>query len=162
MNASEIRLPRAVADTEKGIILASADVNAPPERVFRALTTRDEVEQWWGAPAVYTVRDWIAEVRTGGKYTMMVQRPDGSGLPASGEFLVVDPPRKLSHTRKYDWDYPELGRRVTTVTFLLEPVEGGTRITMRHEGFEGLSKPAYDHAGGWERFLGWLRDYLES
>jgi hypothetical protein len=37
--------PRAVADGGSGTIIAIADVDGPPERVFRALTT-NEVECW--------------------------------------------------------------------------------------------------------------------
>jgi len=39
------RAPRAVADGGSGTIIAIADVDGPPERVFRALTT-NEVECW--------------------------------------------------------------------------------------------------------------------
>jgi hypothetical protein len=74
----------------------------------------------------------------------------------------IDAPSKIVQTRKYDWDCPVLGRRDTTVTYSLEPVEKGTLITVRHDGFVGLRGPADEHAAGWERFLGWLAGYLNS
>lgn len=59
----------------------------------------------------------------------------------------------------YEWDHPLLGRRETTVTYRLAPIATGARVTLRHEGF-GRSEPAYEHAEGWERFLGWLHAYM--
>jgi uncharacterized protein YndB with AHSA1/START domain len=150
--------PDARAITDGDIVLATVDVAAAPERVFRALTT-DEAERWWGAPGVYTIEDWKADVRVGGAWSLLIRLPDGSALPASGEFLQVDAPSKLVQTRRYDWDHPTLGRRVTKVTYSLLPIASGTRVTVRHEDF-GCSEPAYEHAGGWERFLDWLSAYL--
>jgi len=37
-----------------------------------------------------------------------------------------------------------------------------TRLTIRHEGFSGLDAAAYEHADGWERVLGWLKEHIES
>jgi uncharacterized protein YndB with AHSA1/START domain len=42
---------RAVADLTKGLILASVEIDAPPERVFRALSSV-EVAEWWGSTQV--------------------------------------------------------------------------------------------------------------
>ncbi len=150
--------PRAVTDSDT--ILATADVEAPPERVFRALTT-DEVERWWGSADTYRVTQWTADLRAGGRWSLVVRHPDGNAFPASGQFLELDPPHKLVQTRKYDWDSPGLGRRETRVTFRLDPIPRGTRVTVRHDGFAGLWEPANEHAAGWERFLGWLTAYLK-
>lgn len=149
----------AHAVTDGDIILATVDVAAPAERVLRALTT-SEVERWWGAPGVYAIEAWRADVRPGGAWSLVIRLPDGTPLPSSGEFLLVDA-SKIVQTRRYDFDHPTLGRRLTKVTTLLTAIDGGTRVTVRHEDF-GRSEPAYEHAGGWERFLDWLAAYLRS
>ena len=77
-----------------------------------------------------------------------------------GEFLEIDAPRKIVFTRKYEWEFPQLGRRETTVTYRFDPIATGTRVTVRHDGFDGLSGPADQHAEGWERVLGWLDAYM--
>ena len=152
---------RAVADRELGMILAIADIPAAPDRVFTALIT-DDLETWWGAPHVYTIADWKADLRVGGKWTLNVVLPDGMALPASGEFLVIEKPGKIVITRRYDWDFPILGRRDTKVTYLLDPIENGTRLTVRQEGFGEAVEACYQHADGWERYLGWLEEYFSN
>jgi len=41
--------PKAIADGAAGMLLASAEVAATPERAFAALMT-SEVERWWTWP----------------------------------------------------------------------------------------------------------------
>jgi uncharacterized protein YndB with AHSA1/START domain len=136
-NESKRRSPYAVTDGDT--ILATVEVGAPPERVFRALTT-DEVEQWWGSADTYRVVNWTADLRVGGQWSLGVRLPDAKVLPASGEFIEIDKPNKIVQTRRYDWDHPTLGRRVTTVTYRLDPIATGARVTVRHDGFGGISE----------------------
>jgi uncharacterized protein YndB with AHSA1/START domain len=153
--------PAARAVTDGEIVLASVDIAAPPERVWRALMT-DECERWWGAPSVYAIESWNADVRAGGKWSLVIRLPDGTGLPASGEFIEATP-SKIVQTRRYDWDHPTLGRHVTKVATQLAAIDGGTHVTVRHEDFgagENAHAAAVEHAGGWERLLVWLAAYL--
>ncbi len=154
---SRRRPARAVTDGDT--ILATADVAMPPERVFRALTT-DEVERWWGSADTYRMTEWRADLRVGGRWRVAVRRADGNTFPAIGEFLEIDAPRRIVQTRKYEWEHPLLGGRETTVTYRLDPIATGTRVTVRHEGFAGRSAAADEHAEGWERVLGWLDAYM--
>jgi uncharacterized protein YndB with AHSA1/START domain len=149
----------ARAITDGDIVLATIDVPAPPERVVRALMT-DECERWWGAAGVYTIECWKASVRPGGTWSLVIRLPDGTPLPSSGEFLEVTP-TMIVQTRRYDFDHPTLGRRVTKVTTHLLPADHATRIVVRHEDF-GASEPAFEHAGGWERMLDWLGEHLRA
>jgi uncharacterized protein YndB with AHSA1/START domain len=140
-------------------VMASADIGAPPEQVFRALVT-DEVVQWWGSADTYRMVDWSADLRVGGRWTVIARAADGKDLSASGDFLEIEAPRRIVQTRKYRWDHPSLGRRETKVAYLLEPIATGTRVTICHGGFAGLSEAAAEHAEGWGRVLGWLQAYV--
>ncbi|MBX6331269.1 MAG: SRPBCC domain-containing protein [Gemmatimonadaceae bacterium] len=151
--------PRAVTDGET--VLATMDMRATPERIFRALTT-SETEAWWGAPDTYQATAWTSDLRVGGRWSVDIRLADGSTFPAGGEYLEIDAPRRVVHTRRYDWDYPELGRRDTTVTYLLEPIDDGTRVTVRHDGFAGLRGPADHHVDGWKGFLQYLARYVDG
>jgi uncharacterized protein YndB with AHSA1/START domain len=148
---------RAVADVGGGIILATVDIEAPPERVFRALTT-DEVTQWWGSDAVYWTKEWTADVRVGGAWRAGGRGADGVAFSVGGEYVEIDPPRKIVQTWKPDWD----GGHVTTITYSLDPIEGGTRVTVRHEGFGDRAESCERHAQGWELVLGWLRGHASA
>jgi uncharacterized protein YndB with AHSA1/START domain len=134
---------RAVADLREGLILATVDIAAPPERVFRALAS-EEICQWWVRPGVFDTREWTGDLRVGGHW-----RASGiaSGQPYAieGEFLEIDPPRRLVHT----WLLVGAPGPATTVSYVLEPVDGGTRLTLRHSGI-GIPAVCENTCAGWE------------
>jgi uncharacterized protein YndB with AHSA1/START domain len=149
--------PRAVADLAEGLIVGTVEIAAPPERVFRALAS-DEVTRWWGSADTYRTTRFQADLRVGGAWLSEGVGADGHTFSVGGEFLEVDPPRRLAQTWRASWE----GGVVTTVRYRLEPIAGGTRLTIRHEGFGDRRQACQDHAIGWERVLGWLRGHLEE
>jgi hypothetical protein len=62
----------------------------------------------------------------------------------------------------YDNAHPLLGPRETTITYRLDPIPAGTRLTLRDEGYIGRSEAAYGNAEHWERVLGWLDAYFAT
>jgi uncharacterized protein YndB with AHSA1/START domain len=136
---SSTKSARAVADLDEGLILGSVTIAAPPERVFRALTS-DEIVKWWGSDRTYRVTGWTSDLRVG------------------GEYLEIDPPRKLIQTWVYDWG----DRHVTKLTYRLQPTSEGTKVTTRHEGFKDQPESCSSHADGWERVLDWLAQYCDT
>lgn len=142
----------AVADAELGTILATVEIAAPPERVFEALTRSEDVLRWWRTEDAYKTTFWEADVRAGGKWRAEGNMSDGRNYKVTGEFTEVDAPRKLAFTWNADWDAPN----ETRVTYMLEPLEEGTRLTLRHEGFAGRGGACRNHTAGWERVLGLL------
>lgn len=134
---------RAVADTAEGHLTASVELAAPPERVFRALASK-EVVDWWVRAGVFDTREWAGDVRTGGSWRASgIAR--GQPYTLEGEFLEIDPPRKLVHT----WQRAGMPNTSTTVTYHLEQVDGGTRVTLRHTGFTS-AETCTNTAIGWE------------
>jgi uncharacterized protein YndB with AHSA1/START domain len=67
--AARWAVPRAVADAGGGTIIAVAEIPAPPERVYQALTT-DEVERWWGHPDYYCQTAWKSDLRVCGQWSV--------------------------------------------------------------------------------------------
>ena len=144
---------RAVADLAEGLVLASVEVAAAPERVFHALTSK-EITEWWVRPGVFDTREWTGDVRAGGRWR-------ASGMTRSepyvqeGEVLEVEPPRRLVHT----WEHAGKPGAVSTVTYLVEPIDGRTRVTLRHVGF--VSRDICSaFAIGWETSLERLAEIL--
>lgn len=145
----------AIADADKGIVLARVDIAAPPERVFRALTT-DEVSQWWGQPELYQTTKHTMELRPGGAWRSEGVSAEGDAFHVSGEVIEVDPPHRLVFTWKSSWD-----EGATTVSYRLDATATGTRVTVRHTGFANPASCG-DHADGWERVFGWLDAHLAA
>jgi len=55
----------------------------------------------------------------------------------------------------------------TTVTFTLEAIEGGTRLSVAETGFDEVSlarraKVYGDNSQGWTEVLGWLQGYVQA
>jgi uncharacterized protein YndB with AHSA1/START domain len=153
---SEIKThARAVSDLIDGSIVASVEIARTADRVFQALTSREVIE-WWVNPGVFDTREWSGEVRVGGSWSASgVAR--GAPYTLVGEFLEVDPPRKLVQT----WQMKGTPGAPSTVTYLLEPIPGGTRLTVRHSGI-----PAPDQrsniGAGWRSSFDKLAEMLPT
>src|SRR5262249_26481754 len=115
--------------------LPSPKVSGTPDQTFQALAT-SEVEQWWRLSGVYHLKDWKADLRPQGRWSVTVELNEGKQLSEWGEFCEVIVPNKIVMTRRYGAN-PLLGERETTLTFRLEPSPHGTLVTVREEGFIG-------------------------
>lgn len=155
MTALKNRTARAVADVARGMLLATIDLAVPPERVFRAITS-EEVVHWWGSPDLYRVTKWTGDLRAGGTWRSEGADKDGKPFAVHGEFREVDPPNKVVQTWQFDWD---TSNSITTITWRLTAIEGGTRVVVRHEGFGDAHDACAGHADGWERVLTWLSQH---
>ncbi|HZV64969.1 MAG TPA: SRPBCC domain-containing protein [Telluria sp.] len=146
---------RALVDLNAGTIVATVTIDAPVERVYRALASQ-EVTKWWGADGSYRTTRWEADTRVGGAWRAEGTSVDRGTFSVYGEFLEVDPPHKLSLSWNHDWD----DCPPTTVTYLLDAVDGGTKVTVHHTGFGTNKTSCQGHANGWEAVLQWLSNYV--
>jgi uncharacterized protein YndB with AHSA1/START domain len=76
---SKLPSAQAVTDTEMGLALASVEMAGPPEFIFRALSQKEEIESWWGSVDTYHMRDYQADFRVGGHYSITGAGVDGAG-----------------------------------------------------------------------------------
>jgi len=155
---------------QQDAITAEIFIAAPPERVFQAITDPAQTPKWWGQQGMYRVTEWQADLRPGGKWSSVGAGTDGSTFRVEGEYLEVDPPRRLVHT----WKASFSGQLITTVRWDLEPrpvhnlqqsgprkAGTGTLLRVRHDGFAGAPKSALEHGEGWKRVLGWMQAFVE-
>ena len=145
----------AVSDLVEGSIVASVEMAATPERVFQALAS-PEVVDWWVNPGVFDTREWSGEVRVGGQWRASgVAR--GQPYRLEGKFLEVDPPKKLVQT----WHAAGAPGTPSTVTYLLEPIKGGTRLIVHHTG---LAAPDQQNnvGAGWRASFDRLSEILST
>jgi uncharacterized protein YndB with AHSA1/START domain len=144
---------RAVADLAERRLLASVEIAAAPERVFRALASR-EITEWWVRPGVFDTREWAGDVRVGGRWRA-AGMTRGQPYVQEGEFLEIEPPRVLAHT----WDGAGKPGAPSMVTYFLERVDGRTRLTLRHAGFASRDV-CKAFAMGWETSFDRLAEIL--
>lgn len=137
-------------------IVKSVDVQAPPHRVWAALTSPDEVNRWFTERCEF-------EARPNGRvlycwYTAPAVLPD-----------YVQPSRfgNAAEARIESWE-PRKGFTVRpmslwpgTVAFRLEEIPQGTRVTVEHAGWPRKDDWYRAHTDGWADFLDYLRHYLE-
>lgn len=131
-------------------------INAPAEKVWNALTDKNEMKSWY-----FAIQDFALEV---GKEFNFYEPGEAKKYHHQGTVLEIIPERKLKHT----WTYPEFSDAVTTVTWELQQEDDGTLVTLTHdhiENFDGLGE-AFSKASfteGWNSIIGKsLKEYLEK
>ncbi len=128
---------------DNGDIHFTVDLPASPERVFRALAS-GEITDWGVRPGVFDTREWTGDVRPGGRWRA-AGMSRGEPYTAAGEYLEVEPSRRLVHT----WDEASgPNRGPTTLTYALERLAGGTRLMLRQYGF-AAPLACENFAAGW-------------
>ncbi len=141
-------------------------IRASRQRVFDAWVKPELRRKWWRTHRGEGLTACEVDARVGGRYRMTqigggcespVDDPDYEWVMA-GEFLEVDPPRKLVFTWNVNHEPPIVGERVT-IEF--REVEGGTDVTIKHEGI--LSPAMRDGTeGGWTTLLEAIAEVLEQ
>lgn len=127
---------------------------ASPTTVFRALTEGALFARWMG-PAGSTVTVHAMEPNVGGRLSFTTRLRGGETVSLEGEYLEVDPPRRLVHTWRMVGD-----DEVTTVTFALREHETGTRLVLTHEGFAS-DENRDRHEQGWRHHVRHMAKLLE-
>ena len=150
---------------EKTVVL-----QAPLERVWRAISDAREFGTWFG---MALDGPFVAGTRVIGTIAPTQVDPEVArgqapfaGTPVALDVEAVEPMRRFA----YRWS-PDIGdggathATTTLVTFELAPVEGGTRLTITESGFDAvpLERGAILFAGndaGWTAQTGLIAKYL--
>lgn len=148
------------------------EFNAPRDLVFQAWTEPDHIKQWWG-PKDFSCPSYTAELKVGGRYLGCMQSPEGQSFWSGGEFLEIDPPRRivtLDHfsdengniidpsTFGFDPAWPK--QMKVTVTF--DELAGNrTRLTVVQSVPTELAKTVQADTG-WVQMLDKLADHLAT
>jgi uncharacterized protein YndB with AHSA1/START domain len=151
--------PPAVVDESAFTVRRTIRIAAPPEKVWSAVTEPEHVSRWFG-------RVELDGAGAGARGTMSF--PERTPIPLLVQ--AIDPPRTVTYRWNND-DALEQGPEVldidrsTVFTFTLEPVTGGTQLTVVESGFEHTSDPDANlesHRGGWDSELDQLVALLEA
>lgn len=151
---------RKSADTAEGelSLTVSRVIHAPRERVFDAWVKPELRRQWWLNNRGEPLAECRIDARVGGRYHMeeYCDVPDDATYgpnylwELAGEFLEIDPPKRLVFTWNVNHKPPVVDQRVT-VEF--REVDGGTEVTITHSGRMD-AKMRDGTYGGWSELLG--------
>jgi uncharacterized protein YndB with AHSA1/START domain len=134
----------------KGDVNLRLDLTAPPAQSFQALTLPAKMDAWLS-------REARVELRIGGRYDFgWTENQNGQSVPAGPTVLTeLVPDQKIA----YGWRWPD-EQKETSVSWELKQIKGGTRVTLRHKGFDP-KRDSTDYKQGWAAFLCMLKLYLE-
>jgi uncharacterized protein YndB with AHSA1/START domain len=129
-------------------------IKAPPAKVWAAITQPALMMQWWSPDAGPTL-SVVADVRPGGRFSVVFRLLDGTEHNPTGLYREVVPESRLVFT----WDLPGARQPESLVTFRLLPLDGGTELTLTHERLpdEAALK---SHEEGWKGLLDKLPVFL--
>jgi uncharacterized protein YndB with AHSA1/START domain len=96
-------------------------------------------------------------VRPGGRFSIVFRLLNGEEHNPTGVYQEVIHEQKLVFT----WEWPGMRERESLVTFLLEPFDGGTRLTLLHENLpDEAARQSHEH--GWSGLLDKLPVFLDA
>jgi uncharacterized protein YndB with AHSA1/START domain len=107
-------------------VVVGRDFDAPPGKVWRAMTEPEHLRRWLGDPT-FPLTTCEMDVRVGGSYRWVFTQPDGPGqMGVGGTYGEVERPRRIVSTEQFD-DYP--GPSLNTLV-LVERDDGRTAMTL--------------------------------
>lgn len=123
----------------------------PIQAVWEAITQEDLISTWF-IPASF-------KAEKGFQYTFNASGGDCS--PIKGEVLEASP-----YTLQYTWIVTEKPAK-TIVTWILEEVDGGTKLHLEHSGISNYAGETAvemfgSFNGGWDNCLSGLTTYLQE
>ena len=158
-----------MSDISTTTLIMKRDFNEKPERVFDAWLNPDMMRKWF-----FTLEgtNKVAQnnPQVGGTWEIVDHR-EGKDYRAIGEYLEIDPPKKIMFTFKM----PEMSELEDTITVELKELQQGCEMTFTqviHVAHEenwtetDIKKALGEHYGGTEQgwnymFMG-LKELLET
>lgn len=125
-------------------------LKAPRAHVWKFLVEADRLALWFHRAE--------KDVAAGGEWALVTNSLGKEGQRMCwGSVRAFEPPARLVHT----FTHPGLGGVETICTWELEEAEGGTILTLTHDGFEKVDSGAFnktaDHDKGWDEHFARLR-----
>lgn len=164
-------MAETVLTEEKGRLFIQRIFAASRDRVWEAWTDPGLIARWWG-PASFTAPVIRVDLREGGRYLFGMRSPDGQDFWSTGVYREIAPAERLVFTDSFadaegnvvpastygmSGDWPR--ELLVTVTF--EEHDGGTKMTLQHEGIPAGESLDMTEAG-WNESLDRLASLLNE
>lgn len=137
------KLSEFVDESAKTLVMTRI-FDAPPERVWRALTEPERIRQWWG-PEHFTSPVAQVDFRVGGKYLFAMRDPEGKDYWSTGVYREIAPMTRFVYTDSFadaagnvispaEYGMGDDFPMETIVAVELEDLGGRTRMTLTNTG----------------------------
>lgn len=146
-----------MSSTADDAIIREIDIEATAETIFEFFVDPDKLTRWLAVQAELDPRPGgiCRQVHEG-------RPPERRGFHMRGEFLEVDPPKRVVFS--WGFEEPEVGVApgASTVEVTLSPNAAGTgtRVLLVHRGLPPAT--VADHSGGWASMLKRLADAVRA
>jgi uncharacterized protein YndB with AHSA1/START domain len=119
--------------------------DAPAEEVFDAWTSEEVLKRWWHAYPTWETPSADVDLRVGGKLRIVMRDPEeGEDHGGSGEYTVIERPRRLAFT--WIWDDDPGNPQLIELEF--NEQDGVTTVRMTDSGIT-TEKGRDEHERGW-------------
>jgi len=137
-------------NAQTGALVVERVLQAAPNDVFDAWTTASWMAEWMSPVGAAEAE---VDLRVGGSFRVVMVE---ARLEHTGEYLEIDPPRRLVFT----WVSPFTGAEPSVVTVEMLPHYDGTRVVLTHQR---LPEDVVDgHRDGWGTMVGRLAGILAA
>lgn len=140
------------------------DVDVPPEKVWAAWTTPEQLVHWF-TPAPWKTTLAEIDLRPGGKFRTVMKGPAGEKHDNAGCYLHVVPGRQLIWTDALGPDFRPSGNPFTTACVTFQPTATGTKYIAHAMHPSPEVKQQHDQMGfesGWGTALDQLVAFVKS
>jgi uncharacterized protein YndB with AHSA1/START domain len=116
---------------------------APAEAVFDAWTSEEVLRRWFHVAPDWETPKAEVDLRVGGKVHVVMRRPDGGEIGASGEYTLIDRPHRLVMT----WNFEDHPSNEQLIELSFSESEGSTRVVMINSGISAAERRDAQHHG---------------
>jgi uncharacterized protein YndB with AHSA1/START domain len=126
-------------------------IKATPEAIWEAITNPEFTQKYFHGARIELA---------GGR---RISRGPGGETWGDEAVMEEDPPRRLVHEWRAQWDSDLADEPASRVTWEIEQQDGNVSLlTVVHDQLEASPKTATSVAGGWMRVLSGLKTVLET
>jgi len=149
------------SETARHELILMREIDAPPEKIFRAWTDPELLKQWF-CPKPWGVSHAELDVRAGGSSFIVMKGPNGEEVENRGVYLEVVPNKKIVFTDAFTTAWLPSDKPFMTGIVLLEPLgDGRTKYTAMARHWTEEDKQTHE-AMGFHEGWGAAADQLEA
>ena len=132
--------------------------DAPAERVYDAWTNPEVMRRWYHCGPAWATPEVEVDLRVGGRFRVVMRKPDGSEVELSGEYTGIDRPRRLAMTCTFS-DDPSGAEQSIELSF--SETAGSTTVVLVNSRVPTEARREAQQ-WGWDRCLDELEPVLGS